>query len=389
MKKIKIFDTTLRDGEQSPGCTMTKEEKVFIAKKLNDMKVDIIEAGFAASNERDFGAIKEISRICDYSTVCSLARLNKNDIDIAYDAIKDAKNKRIHVFIATSDIHMKYKLNKDKEEVKRIVKEMVSYAKSKCSDIEFSLEDATRTDKDFACEIINIAIDSGATTINIPDTVGYTTPFEFVEFIDYIVKNSNIKNVDMSVHCHNDLGMATANSFNAIMYGANQIECTINGIGERAGNTALEEVVATIDLKKDKYNITTSIDTSMIYEISNIVSSITNSSVQNNKPIVGENAFKHESGIHQAGVLKNRETYEILDPNKFGIFNDNIVIGIHSGKAAVKHKINSLGYNFDDEYIVEITKLIKEWIAANNKDIEDNDIITIINNSKRLIKRYS
>lgn len=386
IKKIKIFDTTLRDGEQSPGCSMKLEDKVKIATILDRMKVDIIEAGFAASNENDFKAIKLISKVCNYSTVTSLARCNKFDIDLAYEAIKEAKNKRIHVFIATSDIHMKDKLRKTPEEVKEIVKEMVSYAKKYVSDIEFSLEDATRTNLDFACEIIDIAINAGATTINIPDTVGIMLPYEFSQFLNYIKLNSKINTVDMSVHCHNDLGLATANTLQAIISGANQVEVTINGIGERAGNTSLEEVVAIIDTKRP-YAVYTDIDLSKIKMISDEVINVTGSMIQSNKAIVGENAFKHEAGIHQDGVIKNRSTYEILDPKKYGIDTNNIVIGIHSGKGAIINKMKLLEYDIAQYNVNKIVEDIKKWFNSsdninNLKEINDDVLIQIIDNNK-------
>ena len=384
MRKIKIFDTTLRDGEQSPGCSMNIEEKKKIAKELDNMGIDIIEAGFAASSKRDFEAIKEISKIVKNATVTSLARCNKNDIDLAYEAIKDAKKKRVHIFIATSEIHMKYKLGKTKEQIKEIVKEMVSYAKMKCKDIEFSLEDATRTDRDFACEIIDLAIDNGATTINIPDTVGIMFPEEFVEFINYIKANSNINKVDISVHCHNDLGLATANTLAAIKLGVTQVECTINGIGERAGNTALEEVVAAIDTKTNYFKCKISVDTTRIYGISKLISEITNSQVQNNKPIVGENAFRHESGIHQSGIIKNRETYEIIKPEKYGIYINNIVIGIHSGKNAIIYKMKELNYDITNFNIENIIKDIKHFFEV-NKNMTNEEFSNIVKNNIYII----
>lgn len=387
MKKIKIFDTTLRDGEQSPGCSMSIEEKVKIAMMLDEARVDIIEAGFAASNEKDFEAIRRISEVCKYATVTSLARCNKTDIDKAYEAIKEANNKRIHVFIATSDIHMRDKLNMSREQVIEKVKEMVKYAKTKCSDIEFSLEDATRTDKDFACQVINTAITSGATTINIPDTVGYTIPSEFIEFITYIKKHSRIEEVDFSVHCHDDLGLATANSITAIRCGANQIECTINGIGERAGNTALEEVVAVIDTRRDTFNSYTEIDTTKIYSLSQQVINATGSIVQNNKPIVGKNAFRHEAGIHQAGVLRNKETYEIIDPKKYGINCDGIVLGIHSGKNAFIDKMQKLGFNPNEYNIEGIVSDCKEYFEI-NPNLDDENFKIIICQNKCKVKRY-
>ena len=386
MKKIKIFDTTLRDGEQSPGCSMSISDKVRIAKILNDMKVDVIEAGFAASNDKDFNAIKLISKICDYSIITSLARCNKNDIDIAYEAIKEAKHKRIHVFIATSEIHMKDKLNKTPEEVKQITHDMVSYAKSKCEDIEFSLEDATRTDPDFACEIIDIAINAGATTINIPDTVGFMTPLEFSNFIEYLRKNSKLDTVDISVHCHNDLGLATANTLSAIISGANQVEVTVNGIGERAGNTSLEEIVAIIDTKKS-LGMTTNINTHVIKYVSDEVVKATGSIIQSNKAIVGVNAFKHEAGIHQAGVINNRSTYEILDPTKYGIYTDNIVIGIHSGKNAIINKMQKLNFDINLYDINQILIDIKNWFISENninnvKEIPEEVFIVIVSSNK-------
>ena len=385
MRKIKIFDTTLRDGEQSPGCSMTINEKIALAKKLDMMNVDIIEAGFAASSENDFKAISEISKVVKNSTVVSLARLCKNDIDLAIEALSGAKNKRIHTFIATSDIHMKYKLKKSKEQIKEIVKKYVSYAKSKCDDIEFSLEDATRTDKDFAVEIIDIAISSGATTINIPDTVGYTVPFEFMKFLKYIKKNSKyINDVCLSVHCHNDLGLATINSLSAIILGADQVECTINGIGERAGNAALEEIVASLDTRYDYFKAKTTINKKMIMEISKCVQEITNSYVQNNKPIVGANAFKHEAGIHQAGVINNKQTYEIINPTDYGIYTDNIVIGIHSGKNAIINKMEKMNYDISKYDISSILNDVKQYFT-NNSSINDETLEKII--TKRMTKK--
>ena len=384
MEDVIIFDTTLRDGEQSPGCSMSIEDKIKIAKMLDEAKIDIIEAGFAASNERDFNAIKEISKVCNYSTVTSLARCDKNDIDKAYDAVKDAKNKRIHVFIATSDIHMKDKLNMTKEEVIKKIREMVSYAKTKCDDIEFSLEDATRTDFIFACRAIDTAIDAGATTINIPDTVGIMMPLEFAEFIMELKNYSRLNEVNISVHCHNDLGMATANSITAVKCGVNQVECTVNGIGERAGNTALEEVVATLDTRRKYLQKQTHIDTTMIKDLSDAVIDATGSQIQKNKAIVGENAFLHEAGIHQAGVIKNTSTYEIMNPERYGIFHDNIVLGIHSGKNAVIKKMIDLGFSQEEYNINEIVADIKRYFEY-NKNIIDDIFIDIINNNKKKI----
>lgn len=385
MKKIKIFDTTLRDGEQSPGCSMTIEDKIKIAKKLDEMGVDVIEAGFAASNNKDFEAIKEISKVVKNATVVSLARCNKEDIDKAYESIKDAHHPKIHTFIATSDIHMEYKLHMSREEVIKKVKECVSYAKTKCDEIEFSLEDATRTDKDFACKVINTAIENGATTINIPDTVGYTIPCDFTEFLIYLKNHSRIDEVEMSVHCHNDLGLATANSLTALRCGATQIECTVNGIGERAGNTAMEEVVACIKTRKDIFNAYTDIDTKQIKPISNLVIKSTGSTVQNNKAIVGANAFRHEAGIHQAGVINNTQTYEVMNKEDYGIYEDSIVIGIHSGKNAVIDKIKKMDKDPNKYDISKIMKDIKEFFEY-NKDMSNDNFIKIIESNK--VKEY-
>ena len=382
MRKIKIFDTTLRDGEQSPGCSMTKEDKIRIAKKLDEMGVDIIEAGFAASNQKDFEAIKEISKVVKNSTVVSLARCKKEDIDMAYESIRNAVHPKIHLFIATSDIHIKYKLKSNKDDVLKKVRECVSYAKRKCGEIEFSLEDATRSDKDFACKVIDAAIESGATTINIPDTVGYITPGEFYHFINYLKQNSRLNEVEISVHCHNDLGLATANSLAAIDAGVNQIECTINGIGERAGNTAMEEVVATLKTKKDYFDAYTDINTREIKNISEMVVKATGSIVQNNKAIVGANAFKHESGIHQAGVINNAQTYEIMNKEDYGVDEDSIVIGIHSGKTAIIDKIEKTGKNPIKYNIDEIVKDIKDFFEY-NKELTDDQFLNIIEINKK------
>ncbi len=384
MRKIKIFDTTLRDGEQSPGCSMTIEEKIEIAKMLDEMGVDTIEAGFASSNQRDLKAIKEIAKVVKNAEVVSLARCNKSDIDAAYEAIKDAKKKKIHTFIATSDIHMKYKLNKTREEIIDIVKDCVSYAKSKCENIEFSLEDATRSDKDFACKVIDTAVEAGATIINIPDTVGYATPFEFVEFINYLRSNSRLSEVEISVHCHNDLGMATANSLASLKCQVNQIECTVNGIGERAGNTSLEEVVAAIKTRKDFYDCYTDIDTTKIKSISEKVVECTGSMIQNNKAIVGRNAFKHEAGIHQAGVIKNTATYEIMKASDYGIYEDNIVLGIHSGKTAIIDKMNKMNKKESDYDIENIVKSIKEYFEKSDK-ISDSIFASIVDQNKKIV----
>ena len=378
MKTIKIFDTTLRDGEQSPGCSMTLEEKVEFARQLEKLNVDIIEAGFAASSPKDLKAIEEISKNVTKPIITSLARLNKDDIDKAYESLKFAKKKRIHVFIATSKIHMENKLNMTEVEVLNKVKEMVSYAKSLCDDIEFSLEDATRTEKEFMVSVIKEAINSGATTINIPDTVGYITPTEYKEIIKYIKNNvPNIDTITLSTHCHNDLGLGVANTLEAIKNGVTQVECTVNGIGERAGNAALEEIVMALKIRNDYYNADTNINIKEIINSSKLLVDITGSIVQRNKPIVGENAFKHEAGIHQHGVLKNKSTYEIINTDDLGINNDNIVIGIHSGKHAIINKMKELNLEEYLENIDEIVIKIKEYLET-NKTIDDDNIRKII-----------
>lgn len=382
MKKVKIFDTTLRDGEQSPGCSMSKEDKIRIAKQLDEMGVDVIEAGFAASNQKDFEAIKEIAKVVKRATVVSLARCNKKDIDKAYESVRDAVHPKIHVFIATSDIHMYYKLRMDREEVIEKVRECVTYAKGKCDEIEFSLEDATRSNPDFACRVIDTAIECGATTINIPDTVGYITNEEFKNFIVYLKCNSRLDEVELSVHCHNDLGLATANSLMAVMCGANQVECTVNGIGERAGNAAMEEVVAAIKTRSDIFDAYTNIDTRKIKMISNMVIEATGSMLQNNKAVVGENAFKHESGIHQAGVISERQTYELMDPSEYGIEEDSIVIGIHSGKAAIVDKIQKMRMNPFDYEVDEIVKDIKSYCES-SKSVPDEKFFEIVSANKK------
>ncbi|MBE6159761.1 MAG: 2-isopropylmalate synthase [Lactobacillales bacterium] len=378
MKTIKVFDTTLRDGEQSPRCSMTLEEKVEFARQLERLNVDVIEAGFAASSPKDLKAIEEISKNVTKPIITSLARLNKDDIDKAYESLRFAKKKRIHVFIATSKIHMENKLNMTEQQVLNKVKEMVKYAKSLCDDIEFSLEDATRTEKEFMVSVIKEAINSGATTINIPDTVGYITPTEYKEIIEYIKNNvPNIDTITLSTHCHNDLGLGVANTLEAIKNGVTQVECTVNGIGERAGNAALEEIVMALKIRNDYYNADTNIDIKEIINSSKLLVDITGSIVQRNKPIVGENAFKHEAGIHQHGVLKNKSTYEIINTDDLGINNDNIVIGIHSGKHAIINKMKELNLEEYLDNIDEIVIKIKEYLET-NKTIDDDNIRKII-----------
>ncbi len=378
MKQIKIFDTTLRDGEQSPGCSMNLKEKIEMGKQLERLNVDIIEAGFAASSPGDFNSVKTLAETLKNCTVTSLARALPADIDKAYEAVKGAVSPRIHTFIATSPIHMEYKLLMKPEQVIESAESMVKYAKKYISDIEFSAEDATRSDVDFLAKIFDRVIKAGATTINIPDTVGYTTPDEYFDFLTAIrEKCPALDNVDISVHCHNDLGLAVANSLAAIKAGANQIECTVNGIGERAGNASLEEVVMALKTRRDHYNCDTGIKTQEIMRSSKLLTRITGVKVQPNKAIVGENAFAHEAGIHQDGVLKNKATYEIMTPESIGITEKNLVLGKHSGKHALMARIKELGYDITAEEL-EIAFMKFKEIADKKKEVYDNDIEAIL-----------
>ncbi|PCG19891.1 2-isopropylmalate synthase [Brachyspira sp. G79] len=378
MRKIKIFDTTLRDGEQSPGCTMNLEEKLEMASELDKLGVDVIEAGFAICSDDDFNAIREVSKVVENAKLASLARCNKKDIDRAYEALAEAKHPMLHTFIATSDIHLKHKLEMTREQVLETIKESVSYAKTKFEFIEFSAEDASRSDKDFLVQAYSAAIENGATTINVPDTVGYTTPLEMAELIKYLKANvKGIDNVDISVHCHDDLGLGTANSLSAVLAGATQVECTINGIGERAGNTSLEEIVMGIKTRKDFYNAYTDVNTKRIYKISKLLSTISGMVVAPNKAIVGANAFAHEAGIHQHGVLKERSTYEIMNVEDIGIPQNKMVLGKHSGKHAFKDRIESLGYDIDDKTLEEAFIKFKN-LADKKKIVTDTDIEALL-----------
>lgn len=381
MQKIIIFDTTLRDGEQSPGASLTIKEKLIIAKQLAKLGVDIIEAGFPIASEGDFEAVKLIASEVKGPIICGLARARKEDIDRVWQAIKDSKKPRIHTFLATSDIHLKEKLRKSKEEILEIAKDAVAYAKSLCQDIEFSPEDAARTDLDYMCDVIKAVIEAGATTINIPDTVGYAQPEEFGHRIKYVFeklgKLINEKKVTISVHCHNDLGLAVANSLEAIKNGATQVECTINGIGERAGNCSLEEVVMNLKTRKDFFkDFYVDINTKEIYPSSQLVSSLTGLKVQRNKAVVGQNAFAHEAGIHQHGVLSNKSTYEIMNPEDIGWIGENIVIGKHSGKHAIESTLKEMGYEMSAEQTEEVIEKLKQ-LADHKKTVMKEDIIAI------------
>jgi len=375
---IYIFDTTLRDGEQSPGATMNIQEKIRVARQLEAMGVDIIEAGFPISSEGDYESVRTIAKTLEKATVAGLARANREDIDRAWDAVRPAKYPRIHTFIATSDIHLKHKLKMTREEVLRDIAEAVAYAKKMTDDVEFSAEDATRTDLAFLCEVVRVALKAGATTINIPDTVGYTVPTEYAHILDTIQKEvEGIDKVVLSVHCHNDLGLATANSVMAIQHGARQVECTINGIGERAGNTAMEEVVMALKTRADLFPYETGIDTRLIYPTSRLVSQITGMRVQPNKAIVGANAFAHEAGIHQDGVLKEKLTYEIMTPESVGIPKSSLVMGKHSGRHAFRDRLKSLGFDLNTDQIQKAFELFKA-LADKKKTVYDEDIVAIV-----------
>ena len=377
-KQIKIFDTTLRDGEQSPGCSMNLAEKIEIAKQLEKMKVDIIEAGFAISSPGDFISVKTIAETVKDAIVASLARTTPEDIDRAWEAVSGAVHPRIHTFLATSPIHMEYKLGMTPDQVLETATAMVKRAKKYCGDVEFSAEDATRSDPLFLAKVFDAVIKAGATTINIPDTVGYTVPDEYYEFLMKIRKNCPaLDKVDISVHCHNDLGLGVANSLAAIRAGATQIECTINGIGERAGNAALEEIVMALKTRHDYYGADTGVVSTEILRSSKLLSQITGVKVQPNKAIVGENAFAHEAGIHQHGVLKNKETYEIMTPESIGLSTNNMVLGKHSGKHAFRSKLHELGYELTDEALEQAFAQFK-IVADKKKKVYDRDIEALL-----------
>lgn len=376
---ITIFDTTLRDGEQSPGCSMTTDEKMEVAKALVELGVDVIEAGFPIASPDDFKAVQKIAR--EYggqTTICGLSRCRAEDIDRAGEALKDAEKRRMHVFLATSAIHREHKLKMGKDEIVQRAVEMVERAKGFADDVEFSPEDAARTELDFLCEVTEKAIAAGATTVNIPDTVGYSTPSNFFNIIRHLKENvPNIEQAVISTHCHNDLGLAVANSLSAIEAGARQVECTINGLGERAGNAALEEIVMAIQTRQDHYKVGTNINTKKLFSTSRLISRITGMLVQRNKAIVGQNAFAHEAGIHQHGMLQNRSTYEIMRPDDVGYVGTNLVLGKHSGRHAFKDRVKHLGYELDDSLVQEV---FDEFIALadKKKDVYDSDIIALI-----------
>ncbi|XDD44898.1 2-isopropylmalate synthase [Leptospira sp. WS39.C2] len=374
---VRIFDTTLRDGEQCPGAAMSEDEKVEIALHLSRMKVDIIEAGFPVSSPVQFKAVERIAREIEGPTICGLARALRPDLEAARDALKPAKSKRIHTFIASSPIHMKHKLGKSPSEVLEMARLAVRMAKDFVPDVEFSPEDATRSEWEFLRELVEAVIEEGATTINIPDTVGYTTPQEYMDLFRFLktkVKGSD--KVIFSAHCHNDLGLAVANSLATVLAGGRQIECTINGIGERAGNTAMEEVVMALKTRKDTFGVETNIDSTLITRGSHLVKTITGMVVQPNKAIVGANAFAHESGIHQDGVIKNRQTYEIMTPESVGLKSNRMVLGRHSGRAGFKDRIIRMGFDPKPEEIDNAYNRFLE-IADKKKEVFDEDIAAL------------
>ncbi|MBU1195241.1 MAG: 2-isopropylmalate synthase [Proteobacteria bacterium] len=377
--QIIIFDTTLRDGEQSPGASMNMAEKLRIATQLEKLGVNVIEAGFPAASEGDFEAVKAISQVLTTTQVAALCRANASDINRGWEAVKNAAHPRIHTFIATSELHMKYKLQMDANQVLEQAIGAVKLAASYTDNVEFSAEDGSRSNPDFLCKIFEAVIDAGAKTINLPDTVGYAIPEEFSELVRYVMKNTpNIDKAILSVHCHNDLGLATSNTLSAVKAGARQVEVTINGIGERAGNTSLEEVIMAMHTRPGFFPYTSSIDTTRIYPISRLVSMITGILVQPNKAIVGANAFAHEAGIHQDGVLKNPMTYEIMKPETIGLSKNSMVLGKHSGRHALNAHIQGMGYNLSKEELDKVFKQFKN-LADKKKTIQDEDIEALVN----------
>ncbi|MCL6583211.1 MAG: 2-isopropylmalate synthase [bacterium] len=378
MNQVIIFDTTLRDGEQSPGASLNHEEKLIIAEQLARLQVDVIEAGFPIASDGDFRAVREIAQKVCGPTIAALARAIQKDIDRAWEAIQAAQKPRIHTFIATSDIHLQYKLKKSRQEVLQQAVEAVRYARKYVSDVEFSAEDAFRSNRDYLCQVVSEVIKAGATTVNIPDTVGYAIPSEFGNLIAYLFEHvPNIADAVISVHCHNDLGLAVANSLAAVQNGARQVECTINGLGERAGNAALEEVVMALATRRALFGVTTGIKTEEIMKTSRLVSHLTGMIVQKNKAIVGENAFAHESGIHQDGFLKEKSTYEIMTPESIGLKESKLVLGKHSGRHAFSERLKELGYNLAPEELEKVFIKFKD-LADKKKEIFDEDLRLLV-----------
>ncbi len=377
-ERVYIFDTTLRDGEQSPGASMNTAEKLRLATQLEKLGVDVLEAGFPAASEGDFEAVSKIAAKLERTQVAGLCRANRNDIDRAWQAVKHAKNPKIHTFIATSDIHLKYKLKMDRDQVIAAAVDAVTYAKSLTDQVEFSAEDASRSDRDYLCKVFGAAIAAGATVVNLPDTVGYAIPSEFAELVRYVLDHTpDMHRAILSVHCHNDLGLATANTLAAIGAGARQAEVTVNGIGERAGNTSLEEVVMALKTRNNYLPMTTGIHTEHIYPTSRLVSMITGIIVQPNKAVVGANAFAHEAGIHQDGMLKNPMTYEIMQPETIGLNANKLVLGKHSGRHALRDRLRDMGYDLSDEELNIVFTKFKE-LADKKKHVVDEDLEVVV-----------
>jgi 2-isopropylmalate synthase len=376
--RVIIFDTTLRDGEQAPGASMNLEEKLAVAQALAALRVDVIEAGFPIASEGDFAAVREIARRVQGPTICALARTRAEDVARAWEAVREAPRRRLHVFLATSAIHREFKLRLSPGQVVRQAVEGVSRAREVCEEVEFSPEDAARTEPDFLAEVVEAVVQAGATTINIPDTVGYALPGPFCVLIRHL--RSHVRGIDevtLSAHCHDDLGLAVANSLAAVAAGARQVECTINGIGERAGNAALEEVVMALKTRSDHFRVTTGIDTRRIYPTSRLVAEITGIAVQRNKAVVGWNAFAHEAGIHQHGMLTHRATYEIMRPEDIGRCGSQLVLGKHSGRHALRERVRELGYDLDEERVEELFEALK-LLADRQKEVHDTDLETLI-----------
>lgn len=386
-KRVHIFDTTLRDGEQSPGFSMNLTEKLKMAEQLELLGVDVMEAGFPIASQGDFESVREIAKRITNCQVAGLSRIREEDISRCWEAIQFAKMPRIHTFVATSDIHLEHKLKKSREQVLEDAIKGVTFARSLCEVVEFSAEDASRSDWDFLCKVFEAVISAGATIVNVPDTVGYAVPEEFGALIRYIRQNvSNINDAVISVHCHNDLGLGVANSLAAVQNGAEQIECTINGIGERAGNASLEEIVMALNVRQAYFKMETAIETTQIYPTSCLLSEITGNEVQRNKAIVGRNAFAHEAGIHQDGVLKNPLTYEIMTPQTVGVPGNQLVLGKHSGRRALDDRLKNMGHTLNQD---ELNQLYKEFthLADQKKTIENEDLVYLLGKRKVVYKQ--
>jgi len=376
--RVTIFDTTLRDGEQSPGCSMTVQEKLRMAHRLDQLGVDVIEAGFPIASEGDFQAVQAISAMVQRPIIAGLARACRLDIERAWQALQTARRPRIHIFLATSDIHLKYKLRISRQECLQQARDAVEFAKTLCADIEFSPEDATRSDPEFLCQVLEAVVEAGATTLNIPDTVGYSMPAEYAELISQIRRTAKgAESVTISTHCHNDLGLAVANTLAAVTAGARQVECTINGIGERAGNASLEEIVMALRVRPDRYPYQTGVNAALLYPASQLLSEITGIPVQPNKAIIGRNAFAHEAGIHQDGVLKNPLTYEIMTPKSVGVPESTLVLGKHSGRHALGIRCEQLGHAYDRRELDEIYRRFVV-LADEIKQVEDHHLLRLI-----------